>query len=156
MSQHCSFKSPIRCDDEAATRALAAQLAHCLVAQDAFAKGIVLALQGDLGMGKTFFARAFIQTLLPDARVKSPTYTLYECYQTPYGPLYHWDLYRLCEPEELEYVGLRDLLQPPCLHLVEWPEKGVGVLPEPAITLAITPVSEHGRQFSIDIGTVFD
>ncbi|SIN89633.1 tRNA threonylcarbamoyladenosine biosynthesis protein TsaE [Sulfurivirga caldicuralii] len=142
----------MRCEDEAATRALAERLAHCLVEHRAFEKGTVLALYGDLGTGKTFFARALIQALLPDARVKSPTYTLFERYDTSYGPVYHWDLYRLCEPEELEYVGLRDLLQPPCLHIVEWPEKGAGVLPDADITVSGQVCGEQCRLFTVQIG----
>ncbi len=146
----------MRCDDEAATRVLAERLAHCLVEHRAFEKGVVLALEGDLGTGKTFFARALIQALLPGCRVKSPTYTLYERYDPPHGPIYHWDLYRLCEPEELEYVGLRDLLEPPCLHIVEWPEKGAGVLPEPDIVVKGQVCGEQCREFDMRFGMKFD
>jgi len=146
----------VRCEDEAATRALAADFARCLIERGAFDKGAVIALEGDLGTGKTFFARSLIQTLAPGVRVKSPTYTLHERYDTPHGPVYHWDLYRLCDAEELAYLGLRDLLQPPCLHLVEWPEKGAGVLPVPDGTVAGQVCGETCREFDIQVGTLFE
>lgn len=102
-------------------------------------------LQGELGAGKTSFSRAFIQSFLPEQRVKSPTYTLVESYSTPNLTIYHFDLYRLCEPEELEYIGLRDLLVAPFIALVEWPSKGQGVLPEADLVLNLNRLGE-GRE----------
>ncbi len=62
--------------------------------------------------------------------MKSPTYTLVETYPTEHGPILHFDLYRLCDPEELEFLAIRDLMTPPFIALVEWPSKGAGILPE--------------------------
>lgn len=110
--------------------------------------GLVVYLDGDLGAGKTSFSRAFIQEFLPGQRVKSPTYTLVESYLTPSVTLYHFDLYRLCEPEELEYIGIRDLLVSPFIALIEWPSKGQGALPKADLELSLTVLSE-GRELSL-------
>ena len=105
-------------------------------------KGLVIYLQGDLGAGKSFFSRAFIQFFLPQQKVKSPTYTIVESYQTPVGWVHHFDLYRLSDPEELEYLAIRDLLTPPFVALVEWPQKGEGVLPKADILIQL----QHGNE----------
>ncbi|MCF6298903.1 MAG: tRNA (adenosine(37)-N6)-threonylcarbamoyltransferase complex ATPase subunit type 1 TsaE [Thiomicrorhabdus sp.] len=99
-------------------------------------------LQGDLGAGKSFFSRAFIQFFMPKQKVKSPTYTLVESYSTPVGTVHHFDLYRLSDPEELEYLAIRDLLTAPFIALVEWPQKGEGVLPEADIVIHIQHENE--------------
>lgn len=103
-------------NDEAATHALAAKLGQILRPAD------VVALYGDLGAGKTSFARALIQHLNPaETEVPSPTFTLVQSYTTPQGPLHHCDLYRLSGPDELEELGWRDLRQG--IILTEWPER---------------------------------
>lgn len=102
--------------------------------------GLVVYLQGDLGAGKSFFSRAFIQYFLPQQKVKSPTYTIVESYQSSLTTIHHFDLYRLSDPEELEYLAIRDLLMPPFIALVEWPQKGVGVLPSADIVMALQHV----------------
>lgn len=95
----------------------------------------VLYLQGELGTGKTTFARGFLRALGVSAAVRSPTYTLLELYSAPPLTVVHLDLYRLQGPDELESLGLREWARPGHLWLVEWPEKGGSALPGPDVTL---------------------
>ena len=91
--------------------------------------GDVICLQGDLGAGKTTFARALIQALGHKGRVKSPTYGLLESYQTGGFNILHLDLYRIEAPGELDFLGLRDLFDNKSILLIEWPEKGGEFIP---------------------------
>lgn len=115
-------------------------------------KSLVVYLKGDLGAGKSFFSRAFIQSFLPDQKVKSPTYTIVESYQTPFTTVHHFDLYRLCDPEELEYLAIRDLLTEPSVALVEWPQKGEGVLPEADVLIDLQHLSDVNGEMSDTMG----
>lgn len=99
------------------------------------AVGDVVYLSGDLGTGKTTFTQFLLRQLGYSKRVKSPTYAIYECYKLPLANIYHIDLYRLSNAEELYYLGLDEIFNGENIVLIEWPEKGEGVLPAASKTL---------------------
>ncbi len=129
-----------------AMEALGASLATCLEG------GELVYLQGPLGAGKTTLVRGLLRALGHEGPVKSPTYTLVESYQTARLHLHHFDLYRLTDPEELEYLGVRDFFAADAVCLVEWPERGVGLLPPADLELVLEYQGE-GRRVRLHAAT---
>lgn len=152
-----SMKQEYVLGDEQATLALAARLAQawqqCETGEGGeLAQALVCFLSGDLGAGKTTFTRGFLRACGYEGVVKSPTYTLVEPYVIDGRSLYHFDLYRLADPEELEFTGARDCFAEQAVCLIEWPEKASGVLPEADLVLDLR-VAGSGRMLQIRAGS---
>lgn len=126
------------------TITLSRKLANCCAQ---LRSSFVIYLIGELGVGKTALAQGFIQ-YFGFERVKSPTYSLVESYQNEVINIHHMDCYRLNDPEELEYIGIRDYLLPGHLQLIEWPELGKGVIAKADISIILTG---DGNQRKINI-----
>lgn len=132
--------------DEAATVDLGKQLGRLLKS------GGTVFLLGTLGAGKTTLTRGLLQACGHKGAVKSPTYTLVEPYALGTVQAFHFDLYRLGEPEELEYMGIRDYFFEQNLCIVEWPSRGEGHLPTPDLTVTLT-VAAPGRIAQVHAGS---
>lgn len=130
--------STIHLADADATVALGCRLG------EAFAGRGVVYLQGDLGAGKTTLTRGILQAYGHRGPVKSPTYTLVEPYELGAVTVFHFDLYRLLDPEELELMGYRDYFRDDVLALVEWPVRGEPLLPEPDWMVALAVPDQGG------------
>ena len=132
--------------DEASTRALGARLARVIM------PGLLLYLHGDLGSGKTTFARGLLRGLGYTGRVKSPTYTLVELYTVSRLNLYHFDFYRFRNPKEWRDAGFNEYFNGASVCLVEWPEKAGGLLPVADLDIALG-FAGNGRDLSIRAGS---
>ena len=128
--------------DAAATEAFGARLAACCQV------GGLIFFHGQLGTGKTTLVRGLLRALGHTGPVKSPTYALVESYQLQSRDVHHLDLYRLADPGELEWIGIRDLIDGEALALIEWPEQGKGVLPEPDLELTME-YRDTGREVGL-------
>jgi len=135
--------------NEASLLSFGEKLAHAVIAP------AVIFMNGPLGAGKTTLARGFLHGLGYTAHVKSPTYTLVESYPIKKMTIFHFDLYRVHDPHELDFMGIQDYFNDQAICLIEWPEKGTGVLPAPDLCFDIemhkagrkikcTALSEHG------------
>jgi len=133
-------------DDADATAAAGAALARALM-DEAAPDAVAIMLEGDLGAGKTTFARGLLRTLGVDGAVRSPTYTLVEPYDTRIGRVLHLDLYRIADPGELDFLGLDD--GDARLWLIEWPERGAGALPPADLWLSLRRDGD-GRELRIE------
>jgi tRNA threonylcarbamoyladenosine biosynthesis protein TsaE len=137
----------LKAGDTDETRAIGARLARLLLAAD-LQEPFIVGLTGDLGAGKTTLVGGLLAALGHEGPARSPTYSLIEPYRLAGRDVYHCDLYRLRDPEELEDLGLRDLLAGSSVLLVEWPERAGERLREPDLQLHLE-YTESGRQISV-------
>lgn len=128
--------------DETATAALAARLAACA------RPGDVIALRGELGVGKTSFARAFVRARGGAGEVPSPTFTLVQVYELPGGAVWHFDLYRLRDPEEAWELGIEDAFGDG-VSLIEWPERLGALLPARRLEIAFDFAAAPGARRAV-------
>ena len=138
----------LACTDEVAMQQLGSNLIGQLQPRT------LIFLKGELGAGKSYLARAMIHAAGYKGRVKSPTYTLIECYDIPMPTtvitrIAHLDLYRLTDPEELHYLGFDDVLDQHDLVMIEWPEKAIERLPQPNLVISIDYLAEGGRSVTV-------
>ncbi len=109
----------------------------------------IIFLYGQLGAGKTTLSRGFLRGLGYTGKVKSPTYMLVESYEIQEQKLFHFDFYRVHDARELEFMGIQDYLIPHAICLIEWPENGINLLPEPDLSCYIE-LHKAGRAIKIE------
>ena len=126
--------------DDAATQAFGAGLYQDLI--NRWGGNAVVFLHGELGAGKTTLVRGLLDAAGHSGNVKSPTYTLLEPYNIGRLDVYHFDLYRVNDPQELEFVGIDEIVDGPGLKLFEWPERAGSWLPVPQAVVTLTVVHE--------------
>jgi tRNA threonylcarbamoyladenosine biosynthesis protein TsaE len=112
-------------------------------------KKSLIFLHGDLGAGKTTLVRGLLRAAGVTGAIKSPTYALIEEYDVSERKIFHFDLYRLADSEELEWIGIDDYLNQNALCFIEWSEKGAGVLPAANVNITLTS-QDSGRLVKID------
>jgi len=122
--------------DEKATVAFGGELHDAI--RRLCGESAVVYLHGDLGAGKTTLVRGILRLMNHSGAVKSPTYTLLEPYQTDRGEVFHFDLYRLKSPEELEFLGFDEIFDGPGFKFVEWPGQGAGWLPPANVEVSLS------------------
>jgi len=130
--------------DEAATLGFASELLVHLEGSP------LVFLEGQLGAGKTTLVRGILRALGHEGSVKSPTYTLLEPYEVAGRSIYHFDLYRIGDSEELDFIGFDELLDADAIKLIEWPERGAGRLPVPDVRIRICLEGE-GRRVEVSV-----
>lgn len=135
------MKNSLYLTDEKATLNFGAQMAKLLPPI------FTIYLHGQLGAGKTTLVRGLLQSMGHNGKVKSPTYTLVEPYHLADKLIYHFDLYRLADPEELEFIGAKDYFDAG-ICLVEWPERGKGFMPQPDL-VCLMEVENKGRRIEL-------
>lgn len=131
-------------------RAIGATFAASLASSNA---PLVIALEGELGAGKTTLVGAILNAFGFTGHARSPTYTLIEPYELAGRSIYHLDLYRLTDPREVDALGLRDLQEPRSVVLIEWPERGAGALPPIDVRISIRYGTEGGRVLRLEPGS---
>jgi tRNA threonylcarbamoyladenosine biosynthesis protein TsaE len=150
VDTHLPIVKRIAWPDESATQAFASALAQ----RPAIANAL-LELHGDLGAGKTTFARHLLTALGVQGRIKSPTYAVVEPYTLESSALkqpldiWHFDFYRFNDPDEWEEAGFRDIFASKGLKLVEWPEKAGEHLPKPDLLMAIELQADDSRAVTL-------
>jgi tRNA threonylcarbamoyladenosine biosynthesis protein TsaE len=137
-----AFTMQVQLGDLAATEALGAQIAAGLRIGDA------VALQGDLGAGKTTLARAILRALGVAENVPSPTFTLVQTYETPGLVVRHYDLYRILNPRDVDELGLEEALEEGAV-LIEWPERAGDRLPADTLHIVLTATGPISRRADI-------
>ena len=137
-----AVESSFNIDDEESMVAFGGKLAEALVPL------LIITLNGDLGAGKTTLSRGVLHGLGHHGAVKSPTYTIVEPYELDIGSVYHFDLYRVNDPQELDYIGFSDYLDQGALSLIEWPERGEGYLAAADMSIEIGHLTQ-GRCVSV-------
>lgn len=172
MTQKSTLNYQLFLADEAATDTLAQAMANILNAyisksyedNGALKEAFHIHLKGDLGAGKTAFARAFLRAMGVTGRIKSPTYTLLESYNVSRLYLYHFDFYRFNESSEWQEAGFRENLLENAVVLIEWPEKADKSLPPPDVLVhlqyqdlgrlaELQAYSEKGQQWIAQVKT---
>lgn len=128
---------------EAETKELAKTLAESLQ------KGQILCLDGEMGVGKTIFAKGLCEALGVTEHVSSPTFTLVNEYEGRNCPVYHFDLYRIEEPEELFAIGFEEFIDGRAIVLIEWPERAGELLPDGRMEILLERAGEEDRKITV-------